>query len=125
MEEATMKVTISAIKADVGSIGGHTKPSAQMLVSVRQEVSPAIASGLLIDGFVSHTGDDIAILMSHTRGESAAEVHQFAWESFFKATKVHRNMVSTAPARTCWWTHRPAICVVPARVWLKSSSITP
>jgi fructose 1,6-bisphosphate aldolase/phosphatase len=26
--------------------------------------------------------------MSHTRGESAAEVHQFAWKSFLKATKI-------------------------------------
>jgi fructose 1,6-bisphosphate aldolase/phosphatase len=83
-----MKVTISAIKADVGSIGGHTKPSRQMLDCVRQEVSSAVASGLLIDGFVSHTGDDIAILMSHTHGESAAEVHGFAWETFHKATKI-------------------------------------
>jgi fructose 1,6-bisphosphate aldolase/phosphatase len=83
-----MKVTLSAIKADVGSIGGHTKPSNQMLDAVREEVSSAITSGLLIDAFVSHTGDDIAILMSHTHGEGAAEVHQFAWDSFLKATKV-------------------------------------
>ncbi|MGH6621807.1 MAG: fructose 1,6-bisphosphatase, partial [Alphaproteobacteria bacterium] len=83
-----MKVTISAIKADVGSIGGHTKPSRQMLDCVRQEVSSAVASGLLIDGFVSHTGDDIAILMTHTHGESATGVHQFAWEAFLKATKI-------------------------------------
>jgi fructose 1,6-bisphosphate aldolase/phosphatase len=59
-----------------------------MLDAVRQEVSSAIASGLLIDGFVSHTGDDIAILMSHTHGEGAAEIHQFAWDSFLKATKI-------------------------------------
>lgn len=83
-----MKVTISAIKADVDSIGGHTKPSRQMLECVRQEAAAAVASGLLIDGFVSHTGDDIAILMTHSRGESDRDVHHFAWEAFLKATKI-------------------------------------
>ena len=61
-----MKLTLSLIKADVGSIGGHTKPSERMMDAVRDEVRAAISGGLLIDGFVSHTGDDIAILMTHT-----------------------------------------------------------
>ncbi|MFQ5776033.1 MAG: fructose-1,6-bisphosphatase [Kiloniellaceae bacterium] len=86
-----MKITLSVIKADVGSVGGHTKPSARMLEAVEAEVSKAIADGLLIDGSVSHTGDDIAILMSHTRGEGSTEVHQFAWNAFLKATDVARE----------------------------------
>lgn len=81
------KVTISIIKADVGSIGGHTKPSEKMLGIVRTRVKTAMASGLLVDGFVSHTGDDIAILMSHTQGVGATEIHQFAWSCFLEATK--------------------------------------
>lgn len=86
-----MKLTLSVIKADVGSIGGHTKPSERMLEAVRKEVADAIKRGLLIDGFVSHTGDDIAILMSHTNGEGNRDVHQFAWNSFLKATDIARN----------------------------------
>lgn len=86
-----MKITLSVIKADVGSIGGHTKPSDRMLDAVRADVSSAIASGLLIDGFVSHTGDDIAILMTHERGEGDAGVHQFAWDTFLKATTVAKT----------------------------------
>jgi fructose 1,6-bisphosphate aldolase/phosphatase len=46
---------------------------------------------LLIDGSVSHTGDDIAILMSHTRGTGDATVHQFAWDTFLKATDIARE----------------------------------
>jgi len=86
-----MKMTVSVIKADVGSVGGHTKPSARMLDNVRHEVSKAIDSGLLIDGFVCHTGDDIAILMTHTRGEGNREVHQFAWNTFMIATSIAKT----------------------------------
>ena len=86
-----MRVTISAIKADVGSIGGHTKPSDHMMEAVRNEVSGAIDGGLIIDGFVCHTGDDIAILMSHTLGEGADDIHQFTWNTFLKATAVAKE----------------------------------
>jgi fructose 1,6-bisphosphate aldolase/phosphatase len=83
-----MRLTVSVIKADVGSIGGHTKPSARMMATVKDEVAKAIDNGLLIDGFVCHTGDDIAIIMTHIRGEGSSEVHQFAWKTFLAATSV-------------------------------------
>ena len=59
-----------------------------MMDAVKGDVQDAIKKGLLIDGFVSHTGDDIAILMSHTRGPDDTDVHQFAWNSFLKATEI-------------------------------------
>jgi fructose 1,6-bisphosphate aldolase/phosphatase len=86
-----MRLTVSVIKADVGSIGGHTKPSASMLDSVKRDVAKAVGNGLLIDGFVCHTGDDIAILMTHTRGEGSREVHQFAWNAFLAATSIAKT----------------------------------
>ena len=86
-----MRMTVSVIKADVGSVGGHTKPSARMLDTVRREVSKAIDSGLLIDSFVCHPGDDIAILMTHTKGGRNREVHQFAWNTFLAATSIAKT----------------------------------
>lgn len=83
-----MRLTLSAIKADVGSIGGHTRPTEEMLDKVRSEVQAAIERGLLIDGYVFHVGDDIAIIMSHTRGKDDTEIHQFAWDSFLAATAI-------------------------------------
>lgn len=83
-----MKITLSCIKADVGSIGGHTKPSVKMIASVESEVENAISKGLIIDGYVSHTGDDIAMLMTHTRGTDDTDVHQFAWDTFIGATGI-------------------------------------
>jgi fructose 1,6-bisphosphate aldolase/phosphatase len=86
-----MKLTLSLIKADVGSIGGHTKPSDRMMATAESAVSDAIESGLLIDGFVSHTGDDIALLMSHSKGEGHDDIHQFAWKTFLKCTDIARE----------------------------------
>jgi len=82
-----MKITLSVIKADVGSIGGHTKPSAAMLEVVRGRVGSAIEGGLLIDGTAVHTGDDTALVMSHRHGVGAASVHLFAWSTFVIAAE--------------------------------------
>ncbi len=86
-----MNVTLSVIKADVGSVGGHTRPSARMLAVARARIAEAVAKGLLIDGLVTHTGDDIALTMSHTRGTGAGEVHRFAWDTFLAATAEARE----------------------------------
>ncbi|MCY4365329.1 MAG: fructose 1,6-bisphosphatase [Chloroflexi bacterium] len=86
-----MKLTISILKADVGSIGGHTKPSQRMMDAVEQAVADAISSGLLIDGYVGHTGDDICMTTTHTRGPNDTDVHQFAWTTFLQATDIARQ----------------------------------
>ncbi|MEK7533879.1 MAG: fructose 1,6-bisphosphatase [Patescibacteria group bacterium] len=86
-----MKVTLSVLKADVGSIGGHTKPSIRMIDVVKKEVKEAIRKSLIIDAFVSYTGDDIAILCSHKRGVNSPDIHMFAWNAFLKATEVARK----------------------------------
>jgi fructose 1,6-bisphosphate aldolase/phosphatase len=85
-----VKITLSVIKADVGSIGGHTRPSQRMLDTVRTRVEGARADGLLLDGMVTHTGDDIALIMSHRHGVGAGAVHRFAWNAFLAATETAR-----------------------------------
>ncbi len=86
-----MRVTLSVFKADVGSIGGHTKPSREMLTRAESEVRDAVQSGLLLDGLVTHTGDDICLILSHTQGTDANEVHHFAWDTFLAATDVAKR----------------------------------
>lgn len=87
-----MQITLSAIKADVGSIGGHTRPSDEMLAVVREHLSKHIQSGLIIDGTVTYTGDDIAIIFSHQRGVSNEEIHiGFAWQAFLAATQIAKD----------------------------------
>ena len=86
-----MKITISILKADAGSIGGHTKPSDRMMEATRRAADEAIKSGLLIDVYVGHTGDDICMTTSHTNGPDNTDVHQFAWNTFLKATDIARE----------------------------------
>jgi len=81
------EVTLSVIKADVGSIGGHTKPSGPMLEAVRTRIREATGA-LILDGLLTYTGDDLAILMSHEHGVGASEIHRFAWDCFLAAAEV-------------------------------------
>jgi fructose 1,6-bisphosphate aldolase/phosphatase len=62
-----MKTTLSVIKADVGSIGGHVAPSRELVEAVEQHVREK-GRHLFLDVYSSHTGDDGAILMTHTQG---------------------------------------------------------
>jgi fructose 1,6-bisphosphate aldolase/phosphatase len=80
-----MKVTLSVIKADIGSIGGHIRPSGKLLDTVRATVAEG-GKGVLVDYFIAFTGDDVAILMSHTAGVGNAIVHKLAWDAFIAGT---------------------------------------
>jgi fructose 1,6-bisphosphate aldolase/phosphatase len=80
-----MKTTLSVIKADIGSIGGHLCPSKQLLGTVSSFVREH-AKGLLLDFYVSSTGDDIAILMVHTRAPKDEAIHRLAWDAFVAGT---------------------------------------
>ncbi len=81
-----MKVTLSVIKADIGSIGGHICPSAALLKTVKDFISRN-AGGLLYDSYVSHTGDDVAILCTHSFGVGNDKVHKLAWDAFVAGTE--------------------------------------
>lgn len=85
-----MKMTLSIIKADIGSIGGHIAPSRELLASVRRHIAQH-GEGLIVDHAISHTGDDIAILMTHRRGTANADVHRLAWDAFVAGTAVARG----------------------------------
>jgi fructose 1,6-bisphosphate aldolase/phosphatase len=85
-----MKLTLSVIKADIGSIGGHIRPSERLLDTVRTHVRTH-GDGLLLDSYISFTGDDIAILMSHTRGINDEDIHQLCWGAFIAGTEVAKQ----------------------------------
>ena len=85
-----MKVTLSVIKADIGSIGGHIAPSDELFHTVRRRIH-ADGAPLVLDSYVGSTGDDIAILMSHRRGEADAAIHKLAWDIFVTGTAVARQ----------------------------------
>jgi len=57
-----MRTTLSIIKADIGSVGGHIKPSRQLIKRVREFVDNN-GKGLIDDFYISHTGDDTSRLL--------------------------------------------------------------
>jgi fructose 1,6-bisphosphate aldolase/phosphatase len=85
-----MELTLSVIKADIGSIGGHLAPSERLLDTVGEYVVER-GKGLVLDQYVSHTGDDIAIVMTHRRGVGDPGVHKLAWDAFIAGTAVARE----------------------------------
>jgi fructose 1,6-bisphosphate aldolase/phosphatase len=85
-----MRITLSIIKADIGSVGGHIKPSRQLLERAREFVDNN-GKDLLDDFYVSHTGDDIALLFVHQKGPGNEDVHKLAWDAFLDGTKVAKE----------------------------------
>jgi fructose 1,6-bisphosphate aldolase/phosphatase len=85
-----MKLTLSVIKADIGSVGGHICPSQRLVQTVRGFVSEH-GSKLLLDSYVSYTGDDIAIVSTHERGTNNEQVHRLCWDAFMAGTEVAKS----------------------------------
>lgn len=81
-----MKTTLSVIKADIGSIGGHIKPSRALMESVRGCIERQLGK-LVSDFHIGSTGDDVAVLFSHAHGVGCSELHQLAWDAFICGTE--------------------------------------
>jgi fructose 1,6-bisphosphate aldolase/phosphatase len=84
-----MKITVSVIKADVGGIGGHTKPSDALIQAIRDTIKNS--ADLLIDYYIGYCGDDTHIVMSHTHGVDNEKIHKMAWDAFMAGTKVAKE----------------------------------
>ena len=85
------KVTISHIKADIGSLPGHSAVYGPVLETVEKYVKNN-SSGLLSDFHISHVGDDIQITMIHNRGIDDSRVHKLAWDAFKAGTEVAKRV---------------------------------
>lgn len=83
-------LTISILKADIGSIGGHLRPSNALLREVKSYVGRE-GYGDIKSTNVSFTGDDIALLIVHEMGVGNEQIHKLAWDAFVAGTKVAKN----------------------------------
>ena len=86
------KVTVSVIKADVGSVVGHSRPHPEMLKAAKDILADAQKQGVIEDFYVTRVGDDINLFMSHYKGEGDKDVHGAAWECFQKAARIAKSM---------------------------------
>jgi fructose 1,6-bisphosphate aldolase/phosphatase len=85
-------ITLSVIKADVGGYVGHSTVHPALLEAAREQVSQAIERKLLIDGYVTHCGDDLQLIMTHQKGVDNAEIHKFAWDVFVACTEIAKRL---------------------------------
>lgn len=85
-----MKTTLSVFKADIGSIGGHLLPSKKVLDRVRDYIVDE-GSAIIMDCYIGYTGDDIAVLISHSQGEGDKSVHKLAFDAFMEGTKTTKE----------------------------------
>lgn len=77
---------MSAIKADVGSIGGHLAPSAEVLTRIAKTLE-RLGSNIISDFFLTYLGDDVCMLLVHQKGTGNREIHELGWEALREGAK--------------------------------------
>ncbi len=87
-----MKTTVSIIKADIGSIAGHAVPHQKLIDTCTEHLVEAKSEGLLTDYYITHCGDDIDMIMTHTNGVDNEEVHKLAFDTFMAGAEVARGL---------------------------------
>lgn len=85
------KVTLSLIKADVGSVAGHTRPHPKMMEASKSVLLDGVKAGIINDFFIARCGDDISLIMTHEKGENNEQVHRLAWDAFSEAAEVAKK----------------------------------
>ena len=86
-----MKFTLSVIKADIGGFPGHSGMHPALMEIAKKELGKQKGK-LLLDFRVLHCGDDLELIMTHTKGEDNRLIHKLAWDIFLKCTEESRKL---------------------------------
>jgi fructose 1,6-bisphosphate aldolase/phosphatase len=86
------RITLSVIKADIGSIAGHHMVHPDQMATATKVLAEAKQKGLIIDFYVANVGDDLQLIMTHTKGPDNPDIHGLAWDAFKAAAKVAREL---------------------------------
>lgn len=87
-----MKTTVSVLKADVGSVAGHAVAHDALIDKCEEVLNESLEADILKDFYIARCGDDIDLIMTHTRGEDNEEVHKTAYDAFMGATEIAREL---------------------------------
>lgn len=87
-----VKTTVSILKADVGGFPGHATVHPELLRIANEHMKEGVKSKKIVDFHVSHCGDDLELIMSHTAGTDAKEVHKLAWDTFLAGTEKAKEL---------------------------------
>lgn len=86
------KITVTIAKADVGSIGGHGTVDETQLEAVAEEWMKAAEQGLILDFFITRTGDDISVTVTHIKGKDNEQIHRLIWDGFVRGGVIAEDM---------------------------------
>ncbi|GAB4536312.1 MAG: fructose-1,6-bisphosphate aldolase/phosphatase [Thermodesulfovibrionia bacterium] len=86
------KITLSVIKADVGGYVGHSTMHPALLEEAKKRLSSAKKNKKLIDFHVTHCGDDLELIMTHTKGVENKDIHRLSWDTFVACTEVAKKL---------------------------------
>ncbi len=86
------EITLSVIKADVGGWVGHSAMHPDLEAAARDVLEAGRQQGTLIDYHVTHCGDDLELIMTHSHGPENPSVHGLAWQAFERATEAARRL---------------------------------
>lgn len=86
-----VKTTVSVIKADIGSFPGHSRTHPKTLEKAARMLKDAEGT-LITDSFVTHCGDDLELIITHTKGENNPEIHELAWNIFTECAALAKEM---------------------------------
>jgi len=85
-------VTLSVIKADVGGYVGHSSSHPLVVEKAKECLGEPKRKGLLVDFCVLTCGDDLELILTHSKGELNEEIHRLAWTTFEACTEVAKNL---------------------------------
>ncbi len=85
-------ITLSVIKADVGGWVGHSSSHPELLNRAKEMLDSARSKGIIRDFYVSNAGDDMELIMTHTRGVENSDVHKLAWDTFVEGTAIAKRL---------------------------------
>jgi fructose 1,6-bisphosphate aldolase/phosphatase len=63
-----------------------------LIARAQERLRAAQKEGTLIDFHVTRVGDDLELIMTHTRGEGDTKIHQTSWEIFETCTEVAKKL---------------------------------
>jgi len=86
------RITLSVIKADVGGYVGHSTMHPDLIEEAKKRLTAAKKSKKLIDFHVTHCGDDLELIMTHTRGVEDRDIHKLSWDTFIACTDVAKRL---------------------------------
>ncbi len=89
---AGARITLSAIKADVGGYPGHMSVHPHLIEEAEARLNEARKDGLLVDYCVSSCGDDLELIMTHKEGVDSEKIHKLAWDVFYSCAGVAHGL---------------------------------